>query len=152
MNYEIVNLKEKTVAGITIRTSNNDTNMTKAIGETWQKFFASGIYESIFKKENDNTIGLYTNYEDKVNGAYDVVVCCEISKEENLPAEIDVKKISEGKYAKFVAKGNVQKAVAECWAKIWAMDLDRKYSFDFEEYIGGCDMDNAEINIYISIN
>ena len=152
MNYEVVNLKEKTVAGITIRTSNNDTNMTKDIGETWQKFFEGGIYESILNKENDNTIGLYTNYEDKVNGTYDVVVCCEISKEENLSAEIDVKKISEGKYAKFVAKGNVQKAVAECWNKIWLMDLDRKYSFDFEEYIGGCDMDNAEINIYISIN
>ena len=115
-------------------------------------FLKSGIYQSISNKENDNSIGLYTNYEDKVNGAYDVMVCCEISKEENLPTEINVKKIAEGKYAKFVAKGNVQKAVAECWAKIWSMDLDRKYSFDFEEYISGCEMDNAEINIYISIN
>jgi predicted transcriptional regulator YdeE len=152
MNYEVVYLKEKTVAGITIRTSNNDSNMAKAIGETWQKFFAEGVYQSISNKQNDNSIGLYTNYEDKVNGAYDMMVCCEISKEENLPIGIDVKKIAEGKYAKFVAKGNVQKAVAECWAKIWSMDLDRKYSFDFEEYISGCEMDNAEINIYISIN
>lgn len=32
------------------------------------------------------------------------------------------------------------------------MNLDRKYSFDFEEYKGECDMDDAEINIYISIN
>jgi len=152
MNYEVVYLKEKTVAGITIRTSNSDPNMAKAIGETWQQFFDGGVYASISNKKNDNSIGLYTNYEDKVNGAYDMMVCCEISKEENLPTEINVKKIAEGKYAKFVAKGNVQKAVAECWSKIWSMDLDRKYSFDFEEYIGGCDMDNAEINIYISIN
>ena len=152
MNYEVVYLKEKIVAGITIRTSNNDPNMGKAIGETWQQFFAGGIYASISNKENNNSIGLYTNYEDKINGAYDMMVCCEISKEENLPTEINVKKIAEGKYAKFVVKGNVQKAVAECWAKIWAMDLDRKYSFDFEEYISGGEMDNAEINIYISIN
>ena len=152
MNYEVVYLKEKTVAGITIRTSNNDTNMAKTIGHTWKKFLKSGIYQSILNKKNDISIGLYTNYEDKVNGDYDMMVCCEISKEENLPNGTEVKKITEGKYAKFVAKGHVQKAVAECWTKIWSMDLDRKYSFDFEEYINGCDMDNAEINIYISIN
>lgn len=152
MNYEVVYLKEKTVAGITIRTSNNDPNMSKCIGETWKKFFENGIYQSIGNKENDNSIGLYTNYEGKVNGFYDMMVCCEISKEENLSTEINIKKIAEGKYAKFIVKGNVEKAVAECWAKIWTMDLDRKYSFDFEEYVSGCEMDNAEINIYISIN
>ena len=152
MNYEVVHLKEKTVAGIIIRTSNNDSNMTKDIGEAWQEFFEGGIYQSISNKQNNNSIGLYTNYEDKVNGTYDVMVSCEISKEENLPNGIDVKKITEGKYAKFVAKGHVQEAVAECWAKIWSINLDRKYSCDFEEYINGCEMDNAEINIYISIN
>ena len=51
-----------------------------------------------------------------------------------------------------MTKGHIEKEVAECWAKIWAMDLDRKYSFDFEEYVSGSEMDNAEINIYISIN
>ena len=151
MNYEVVYLKEKIVAGITIRTSNNDPNMAKTIGETWQSFFVGGIYKSISNKENDNSIGLYTNYEDKVNGAYDLMVCCEILKED-LPTEINVKRIPEGKYAKFAIKGHVVKAVAECWSKIWVMDLDRKYSFDFEEYVSGYEMDYAEINIYISIN
>jgi len=151
MNYEVVYLKEKIVAGITIRTSNNDPNMAKSIGEAWQSFFTGGIYQSILNKENDNSIGLYTNYEDKVNGAYDLMVCCEILKED-LPTEINVKRIPEGKYAKFAIKGHVVKAVAECWSKVWKMDLNRKYSFDFEEYVGGSEMDNAEINIYISIN
>lgn len=152
MNYEAVYLKEKMVAGIEIRISNNDPNMRKAIGETWQQFFTGGIYKSIPNKKNDNSIGLYTNYEDKVNGDYDVMVCSEISKEENLPTEINVKRIPEGKYAKFVTKGHIEKAVAECWSKIWEMNLDRKYSVDFEEYVSGYEMDNAEINIYISIN
>ena len=152
MSYEVVYLKEKTVAGIEIRTSNSDPNMGKAIGETWQQFFAGGIYKSISNKKNDNSIGLYTNYEDKVNGDYDVMVCCEISKEEDLSAEIKMKKIVEGKYAKFVVRGHIEKAVAECWAEIWEMNLDRKYSFDFEEYVSGAEMENAEINIYISIN
>ncbi len=152
MNYKVVYLKEKIVAGITIRTNNNNPNMKEDIGRTWQDFFVGNVYESILNKQNDNSIGLYTNYENKVNGAYDMMVCCEISKEENLTNKIDVKKISEGKYAKFEVKGNVQKVVAEFWNKLWSMDLDRKYSFDFEEYKSGCEMDNAEINIYISIN
>jgi len=151
MDYEVVYLKEKIVAGITIRTSNNDPNMAKVIGETWHQFFAGGVYQSILNKKNDKSIGLYTNYQDKVKGTYDVMVCCEVSKED-LSSEIEVKKIAENKYAKFVAKGHMEKAVAECWTKIWAMDLDRKYSFDFEEYVSGSEMDNAEINIYISIN
>ena len=79
MNYEVVYLKEKTVAGITIRTSNSDPNMAKAIGETWQEFFANNVYASIPNKKNYNSIGLYTNYEDKVNGEYDLIVCCEIA-------------------------------------------------------------------------
>ena len=152
MNYEVVYLKEKIVAGFTIRTNNNNSNMKEDIGRTWKKFFVGNVYESILNKQNNNSIGLYTNYEDKVNGDYDMMVCCEISKEENLINEIDVKKISEGKYAKFEVKGNVQKVVAEFWNKLWSMDMDRKYSFDFEEYKGDCEMDNAEINIYISIN
>lgn len=152
MNYEVVYLKEKIVAGIIIRTSNNDPNMAQVIGETWQSFFVGGVYKSISNKENNNSIGLYTNYEDKVKGTYNVMVCCEITKAENLPTEINVKRIPEGKYAKFVIKGHIGKAVAECWSKIWAIDLDRKYSFDFEEYVSGCEIDNAEINIYISIN
>lgn len=152
MNYEIVDLKEKIVAGITIRTNNSDPNMPKAIGGAWYKFFEGGVYQSIPNKKNNNSIGLYTNYEDKVNGDYDMVVCCEISKEENLPEGIDIKKIGEGKYAKFVVKGHIPKAVAEFWEKLWTLDLDRKYGYDFEEYKGECDMNDAEISIYISIN
>lgn len=152
MNYEIVYLKEKAVAGITIRTSNSDPCMSKIIGEAWQKFWENNIYESISNKENNNSIGLYTNYENEVNGEYDLMVCCEIYKKENIPDCINVKEIEEGKYAKFVVKGNPQKAVAEFWNELWLMNLDRKYSFDFEEYKGDYKNDDAEVDIYISIN
>jgi len=152
MTYEIVYLKEKIVAGLIVRTSNGDANMTKVIGETWKSFFEEGIYQTIMNKKNENTIGLYSNYENKVNGEYDVVVCCEVSKEEKFPEGIQVRKIEKGKYAKFKIKGHVQEAVWEFWNKLWEMNLDRKYSFDFEEYKGGTEMKDSEIDIYISIN
>jgi predicted transcriptional regulator YdeE len=152
MNYEVVYLKEKIVAGIKIRTNNNDPNMKSDIGKAWQGFFEEGTYQSILHKKNNNTIGLYTNYENKVNGDYDLMICCEVFDEKNLLKGVEIKKIEEGKYAKFVKRGKQEKAVAECWEEIWATNLDRKYSFDFEEYKGDCQSDNVEISIYIAIN
>lgn len=151
MNYELVQLEEKTVAGLRIRTSNNDPNMNKNIGDNWKRFYEDGIYQSIPNKKNDNSIGLYMNYESDVNGAYDAMVCCEIQDLSNLPEFVQSDTIPAGKYAKFIIHGDVQKAVAEFWMKLWSMDLDRKYSCDFEEYQSGSDMNNAEIHVYISL-
>lgn len=152
MKYEVVELKEKIVVGLTLQTSNNDENMTKVIGGLWQRFFAKGIYLSILNKKNNCSIGLYSNYENNESGAYDATVCCEVIKCENLPNGVEVKRIPAGKYAKFVVKGHVQTAVAEFWTKLCSMDLNRKYSCDFEEYQSSGDMENCEIHIYIFVN
>lgn len=151
MNYEVINLEEKTVAGLTIRTSNNDPAMAKSIGSIWKKFFADGVYQSIVNKYGDKSIGLYTNYEEDVHGAYDMMACCEVVDTINLPAGVDTQVIPAGRYAKFIVHGDVQQAVAKFWTQLWSMDLERKYSCDFEEYQSGCDMKNAEIHIYISL-
>jgi len=152
MDYEIVHLEEKTVAGLRIQTRNSDPNMTLSIGGLWQDFFAKGIYQSIANKQNDKSIGLYTNYESDANGPYDMMVCCEIQNTSNLPDSVHAQTIPAGKYAKFIVQGDTQKVVAEFWMELWSMDLDRKYSCDFEEYQSGGDMNNAEIHIYIALH
>lgn len=152
MNYEIVHLEERTVAGLRKRTNNSDPDMTKVIGELWQEFFAAGVYQSIAHKKDNKSLGLYTNYESGVNGAYDVLVCCEIENTVDLPTGVEAQTIPAGKYAKFVVQGHMQKAVAEFWLKLCSMDLNRKFSCDYEEYQSGCDLDNAEIHIYIALN
>lgn len=151
MDYEIVELKEKKVIGLTARTRNSDENMAQVIGGLWQRFFGEEIYQAIENKQNDKSIGLYSNYETDASGAYDVTVCCEVNKTENLFIGTKSKIISAGKYAKFIIHGHMQKAVADFWAKLWEMPLDRKYSCDFEEYQSGTDMENAEIHVYISL-
>lgn len=151
MDYEIVNLEKKVVAGLTIRTKNSDPDMAKDIGGVWQKFFSQGVYASIPNKSNQKTIGLYTNYENDVSGAYDMVVCCEINLQDNLPAGLDVKLIPAGKYAKFVVHGDIQ-AVGKFWEQLWQMKLNRKCGCDFEEYQEADDLNNMEIDIYISLN
>lgn len=152
MNYELVQLEEKKVTGLSIRTQNNDPDMSRSIEQVWKRFFADGIYHSIDGKKNDKTIGLYTNYENGVDGAYDMMVCCEVDDTASLPENVQAEIIKPCKYAKFIVFGHVQQAIAEFWQRLWAMELDRKYSCDFEEYQGGADLDHAEIHIYISLN
>ncbi|MCO7125365.1 GyrI-like domain-containing protein [Sporolactobacillus shoreicorticis] len=152
MSYEVVQLEEKTVAGLKIRTSNDDANMGRDIGALWENFLGDGVYQTISTKKNENTIGLYTNYESDVNGTYDVMVCCEVEETKGLTENIKVHTIPAGRYAKFIVRGNVQTAVGAFWAELWSMDLDRKYSCDFEEYQGDSDMNHAEIHVYISLN
>jgi len=151
MNYELIELKEKTVVGIKTRTSNTDPNMSNDIGTLWQNFFEKGIFNSIADKKNNNSIGLYTNYENTAN-EYDVMVCCEVKDLINQSKDLQSEIIPSGKYAKFIINGHVQTAVQEFWMNLCNIKLDRKYSHDFEEYQDGGDMNNAEIHIYISLN
>lgn len=88
MNYELVQLEEKKVAGLSIRTQNNDPDMSRSIEQVWKRFFEDGIYHSIDGKKNDKTIGLYTNYENGVDGAYDMMVCCEVNDTASLPENV----------------------------------------------------------------
>lgn len=150
MDYKIVNLEEKTLVGLNIRTNNNDPNMGKDIGELWQKFFEQGFFANIKNKVNDRAIGLYSNYESDYNGDYDMSVACEVSEVSNLQKDTIIKTISSGKYAKFIVKGHMQKAVYEFWQELWSMNLDRAYTYDFEEYVNA-EVNNAEIHIYIAL-
>lgn len=147
MKYEIVELEEKIIEGIAIRTTNKDGKSMQDIGETWQKLFTEGIYEKIQNKVNSKTIGLYTEYEDDYTKPYTFVAGAEVSKK-----TYNYKIIEKGKYAKFVIIGDVQNAVGQAWQEIWNMNLKRKYTCDFEEYQNNQeDMQNQEIHIYIAL-
>lgn len=145
MNYEIVNLEEKIVVGVSTITSNDDPNMGKIIGGLWEKLYQGGVNETIKNKVNEYAIGLYSDYEDN---KYLVTAGNEVYKAEN--EGLTIKKIPAGKYAKFSIEGHMEKAVAQAWNEIWKMDLDRSYKADFEEYLNS-DFDNAKVDIYISL-
>ena len=146
MEYEVVEIKEKMVEGVLIKTTNQDGKSMKDIGIVWQKFFTKGIFESIENKVGKSTIGLYTDYEGDCSMPYYFMAGCEVSDKSTDIGDREVKIIPAGKYAKFIVHGDVQMAVGEAWDKIWKMDLKRKYICDFEEYVS-----EQEIHIYIGI-
>ncbi len=151
MKYEIVELEEKVVTGIKIKTTNQDGKAMQDIGMTWQKLFAGGIYDKIPNKVNSKTIGLYTEYEGDYTKPYKFIAGTEVSQKVK-SEEIESSIIPKGKYAKFVIIGDVQNSVGQAWQEIWNMNLKRKYSCDFEEYQNNSeDMQNQEIHIYIAL-
>ncbi|MCI8965860.1 MAG: AraC family transcriptional regulator [Clostridia bacterium] len=152
MKYEIVELEEKIIQGIAIKTTNQDGKSIKDIGETWQRLFTDGIYENIPNKINGKTIGLYTKYEGDYTKPYLFIAGAEVRKGEKINKEIESIVIPKGKYAKFIIIGDIKNSVGEAWQEIWNMDLKRKYICDFEEYQNNLgDMEKQEIHIYIGI-
>lgn len=150
MNYEIVDLTEKLVEGVAVRTTNTPEGMQK-IGALWGNFFTSGAINNIENSVNAYTIGLYTEYEGDFTKPYCFMAGKEVSKPSVTLQERVVKKIPAGKYAKFKVQGDMQEAVGKFWTDLWNMQLDRKYSSDFEEYRGEVNGTN-EIYIYIALN
>ncbi len=152
MEYEIVELEGKVVEGIVVKTTNENGKSMQDIANMWQTFFTQGVYEKIENKVNGKTIGLYTDYEKDYTKPYNFMVCTEVSEQSENAENRVVKIIPKGKYAKFVIHGDVQNAVGKAWGEIWNMDLNRKYTCDFEEYQNNSsDMQNQEIHIYIAI-
>ncbi len=145
MKYEVVNLEEKIIAGISAVTSNNSPKMTEVIGNLWTELYQGGISQSIQNKVNSYAIGLYSDYS---GDNYTVTVGNEVSKAEN--DKLTVKVIPAGRYAKFSVHGNMVTAVAEAWSEIWKINLDRSFTGDFEEYLNS-DNENADIDIYIAL-
>lgn len=145
MDYEIVNLEQKTIIGVSAITSNTDPEMGKIIGGLWESLYKGGVNERIRNKANEHAIGLYSDYS---ADGYTVTAGNEVSKVEN--EGLDVKIIPAGRYAKFSIHGHMEKAVAEAWGEIWKMNLDRSFTGDFEEYLNDS-LENADIDIYIAL-
>lgn len=150
MNYEIVYLEEKTVAGISERTNNASPDMGRVIGGLWERFYGTGIYAGIQGKVNEKALGIYSAYEDDEKGDYDITVGCETIKNERKAEGTVSLTIPAGRYAKFIVKGNMHTAVSQFWQELWQMNLDRTFICDFEEYQNS-DMEQAEIHMYIGV-
>ena len=78
MQYEIVELPERTIVGPTIRTSNNSPEEVAAIGQLWGRFMGEGMDRTIpeTRVEPYGCFGLYYDY-DMSDMGYTMLVGCE---------------------------------------------------------------------------
>ncbi|MGI6153148.1 MAG: GyrI-like domain-containing protein [Christensenellaceae bacterium] len=148
MEYEIVMVEEKWVSGPQIRTENKDGRAVRDIAALWEDFFRTAKNEQVHATVDSAVLGVYTDYESDEAAPYSYLAGCEVDSDAR--TEFPVRKIAAGKYAKYTAAGDMEKAVGEIWQAVWNAPYKRSYTSDFEEYI---DMGtgNATLNIYIGI-
>lgn len=143
MDYKIVTLESRIIAGYRAKTSNSSPEMPQIIGSLWQSHLSG--------KPQGATYALYYNYENGVSGSYDVLVGSEAPSLDGLAPQLSGTVIPAGRYARFSFIGNPQTDTAGFWQKIWSMPLSRKFTCDFEEYPPCDDWEHAPIHFYIAL-
>lgn len=149
-----VNVDPFNVVGIAVRTSNADGQAAKDIPALWERFMAENIVSKIPNKVDATIYALYTDYEGDHTKPYTTVIGCRVGDLNGIPEGMVGKSFDGGNYTQFTTKGDLSKGlIINQWMKIWEMDLDRKYTVDFEVFGEKAqDPTDAEVDILIATN
>ena len=141
------------VIGISVRTTNEGGQAAKDIPQLWERFMSDDIESKIPAKISRDVYGIYTEYEGDYTQPYTTVLGCKVESLDNIPEGFIGLTIETANYEKYTAKGKMSDDIVyNKWTEIWQSDLDRTYIADFEIYgERSVDMDNAEVDIFISV-
>lgn len=141
------------VIGISVRTTNEGGLAAKDIPQLWERFMSEDIESKIPAKISRDVYGIYTEYEGDYTQPYTTVLGCKVESLDNIPEGFIGLTIETANYEKYTAKGKMSDDIVyNKWTEIWQSDLDRTYLVDFEIYgERSVDMDNAEVDIFISV-
>ncbi len=151
MNNQII--EKFDVIGISVRTTNENSQAMIDIPVLWNKFMSEGIADKIPNKISDEVFCIYTNYEKDHTKPYTTILGCKVADLGTIPVDMVGKTIEKAIYTKNIASGNImQGIVANAWINIWNSDLDRTFTADFEVYGEKAqNPENAEIEIFIAV-
>ncbi|MBX3254491.1 MAG: effector binding domain-containing protein [Chitinophagaceae bacterium] len=140
------------IAGLAIRTTNENGQSATDIPALWQRFFAEDIMNKLPGKIDNTIYCLYTDYEKDHTRPYTTLLGCRVHEEVNEPG-ITTKAFTGDKYQVFIAKGAIEDGIVfNEWLKIWNAGIDRLYTTDIEIYGKKAkDKLNAEIPILVAV-
>ena len=142
------------VIGISIRTTNANSQSQQDLGKLWGQFFTENIIEKIPNKISSDILCIYTDYESDYSGEYTTIIGVPVSSLDEVPSGLIGREFEAGSFQKFVAKGEMTSAVVNTWVDIWQRDkeLNRKYSYDFEVYGEKSNKgDQSEVEIFVAV-
>ena len=141
------------IIGISVRTTNENEQAKKDIGELWSKFMSENMLEKIPNIKDETIYAVYTDYEGDYTKPCTTILGYKVNTLDVIPDGMVGIEIEKEVYNKFIAKGDLtDNAVIDKWVEIWNMDIDRAYTADFEMYgEKAIDPTNGEAEIYISI-
>jgi len=142
------------VIGISIRTTNANSQSQQDLGKLWGQFFAENIIAKIPNKISSHILCIYTDYESDYSGEYTTIIGVPVSTLEEVPSGLIGREFEADNFRKFVAKGEVTSAVVNTWIDIWQRgnELNRKYSYDFEFYGESSNKgEQSEVEIFVAV-
>ncbi len=154
MGPVLANVTEKTIAGISVRTSNKiESNPQKAVlPALWDRFFEEDILDQIPGKiPNSPIYGVYSDYESNRKGSYSVTAGAEAFDPKIEQNGFNRIKIEAGDYLLFKGRGSMPGVVADTWQVVWNyfsknLQFKRRFNTDFEFYVT-----QESVEIYIGI-
>lgn len=142
------------IIGVEIETTNESGKAAEDLGNLWVRFYTENISNQISNKTSEDVYSIYTDYESDYKGKYKTIIGQKIDSLNKIPSGLIGREFKGGNYKKYIAKGEMPKAVAEKWRQIWAKDeeLNRKYTYDLEVYgKNSHNGENSGVEIYIAV-
>jgi len=152
MKPEIVRLPEFFVAGMPVRTTNQNGQSQKDIGGLWGKIMQESLLEKIKGKLSNDTYCVYTDYESDYLGSYTCIIGCKVDSLDHLPDDMVGISIAAGKYKVYQPERKSPEKVHITWQEIWKSGVNRSYKADFDLYSAGAkSFEETEVKIYLAI-
>ena len=133
LKFAIKKLPARIVVGISRRTRNTDAQ--ESIPDCWQEFMRQNAAAKIPHRATPPVMfAVYSDYEKDWTGYYSYLLGCVVTRADTVPDGMEARRIPPQTYAVFRAKGRMPDEITGVWANIWASELPRKYTYDFEMY------------------
>jgi predicted transcriptional regulator YdeE len=138
------------VAGIAVRTTNQNARARKDIGDLWTKFMSEDIQSKISDRYSDDLYCVYTDYETDHTGWYTAVIGCRVTDAGN--DGMFVALVPSGSYKVYKPEGKFPDCVANTWMQIWEDGANRNYLADYDMYKAGAkNFEETETEIHIGV-
>ncbi|BAU53600.1 GyrI-like domain-containing protein [Mucilaginibacter gotjawali] len=152
MKTEIIEISQFYLAGITVRTTNQNGQSQIDIGELWGRIMQGNLLAKVENKLSDDTYCVYTDYESDYLGAYTCLIGCKVASPDRIPDGFAGITIAAGKYQVYDPEGKFPEKVHATWQEIWKSDIKRAYTADFDVYGANAkSFEDTEVKIYLAI-
>lgn len=142
------------IIGIEVRTTNQENKAQQDLGNLWGRFFSENIIDKIPNKASQEILAIYTDYKSDFTEEYTTIIGIPVSTLDEIPEGMIGREFPAENFRKYIAKGEMPKAVVDTWVEIWQKnsELNRKYTYDFELYGAKSQQgENSEVEIFIAV-
>jgi predicted transcriptional regulator YdeE len=128
------NIEPFTIAGLSVRTTNQNGQAQQDIGNLWANFFSHNIAAVISGKRSGELICAYTEYESDMNGTYTTILGFKVADDAKQTNKVRSYKIPAASYRVFISPDARPETVAQTWMQIWQSEIPRAYQTDYDIY------------------